>query len=211
MATIPGSPSSPNATYPLHGDELEPGLLYAVLTYRGELASWNWSFFVPNPAVTPIGSSGTLFHVVDNAVREWKFEMEVKDVVSSPHVVAIVRLANVSFLGGYEDIVGDDSLLPMFKSVAIPPPGSAGVSEFCSRTWFLDAICVLHDCCVAQCDDVWLLEREIRRCAFSAMDKFLQNSASRNVCTPILLVDLICGVSGTGSTNPLATWHETSF
>lgn len=178
MATIPGSPTSPNATHPLHGDELEPGLLYAVLTYRGELASWNWTFFVPNPAVTPIGSSGTSFHVVDNAVGGWKFEMEVKDVVSSPHVVAIVRLANVSFLGDYEDIVGTDSLLPMFQSVAIPPAGSAGVTDFSSRTWFLDAIYVLHDCCVVQCDDVWMLEREIRRCAFTAMDKYLQNSGA---------------------------------
>ncbi|KAF8876575.1 hypothetical protein BD779DRAFT_1449256 [Infundibulicybe gibba] len=163
---------------PLPSLELEPGLLYASLTYRGDLASWNWAFFVPNPSVSPIGSSGTVFHVINDADMngEWKFEMESKDVVSSPLVVAVVRLADVGFLGGYEDVVGADSLLPIFKTVAIPKIGSSiHPAEFSSRTWFLDAIGALHDCGVVTCDDVWLLEREIRRCAFSAMDKYLEN------------------------------------
>ena len=163
-------PDIPDA---LSAEELEPGLLYAVLTYRGELASWNWAFFVANPAKTPIGSSGTIFHVVDcDSVGEWKFEVETRDIISSPLVVAILRLADVTFLGGYEDVVGKDSLLPMFKTVAIPSTKS---TDFSSRTWFLEAICALHDYGVVQCDDVWLLEREIRRCAFTAMDNYLEN------------------------------------
>ena len=77
----------------LNAEELEPGLLYAVLTYRGELASWNWAFFVANPDVSPIGTSGTIFHVVNNdSVGEWKFEVESRDIISSPLVVAILRL-----------------------------------------------------------------------------------------------------------------------
>ncbi|RDB16587.1 hypothetical protein Hypma_002822 [Hypsizygus marmoreus] len=158
--------------------ELEPSRLYAILTYRGDLAAWNWAFYVPNPAISPIGSSGTLFHVVNGTelAAEWRFEVETKDIISSPLVVAIVRLGDVGFLGSYEDIVGQDSLLPMFKTVAIPATGSTiHPAEFSSRTWFLDAICVLHDCGVVTCDDVWLLEREIRRFAFTAMDKYLQN------------------------------------
>ena len=163
-------PDLPDA---LNAEELQPGLLYAVLTYRGELASWNWAFFVANPAISPIGTSGTIFHVVDNdSVGEWKFEVESRDIISSPLVVAILRLADVGFLGDYEDVVGADSLMPMFKTVAIPSTKS---TDFSSRTWFLEAICVLHDCGVVQCDDVWLLEREIRRCAFTAMDKYLEN------------------------------------
>lgn len=102
--------------------------------------------------------------------------METKDVVSSPLVVAMVRLADVSFLGSYQDVVGADSLLPMFKTVAIPVTSSRGnMAEFSSRTWFLDAIGVLHDCGVVTCEDVWLLERELRRCAFTAMDQYLGN------------------------------------
>lgn len=164
--------------------ELEPNRLYAVLTYRGDLASWNWTFYVPNSNVSPIGSSGTLFHVVNGSsdhdpssgVDQWRFEAETKNIVSSPLVVAIVRLADVGFLGKYEDVVGQDSLLPMFKTVAIPKIGSdIHPAEFSSRTWFIEAICTLHDCGVINCDDVWLLEREIRRFAFTAMDKYLQN------------------------------------
>lgn len=171
--------------------ELEPSLLYAVLTYRGDLATWNWAFFVPDPSISPIGSAGTLFHVTNGSSDtpgesgepgEWKLDVETKDVVSSPHVVAIVRLADVGFLGGYEDVVGQDSLLPMFKTVAIPAKGSAiHPAEFSSRTWFLDAICVLHDCGVLTCDDVWLLEREIRRSAFTAMDKYLDDKGMQIV------------------------------
>ena len=166
---VPGIPDA------LHAEELQPGRLYAVLTYRGELASWNWAFFVANPAISPIGTSGTIFHIVDNdSVGEWKFEVESRDLISSPLVVAILQLADVEFLGSYDDVVGSDSLMPMFKAVAIPSEPK-GLTEFNSRTWFIEAICVLHDCGVVQCDDVWLLEREIRRCAFSAMDNYLEN------------------------------------
>ncbi|KAF8066563.1 hypothetical protein FPV67DRAFT_1417636 [Lyophyllum atratum] len=155
--------------------DLVPNRLYAVLTYRGDLAAWNWAFYVPNPSVFPIGASGTLYHVIDSAT-EWNFEIITKDIVSSPLAVAIVLLGDVGFLGSYEDIVGPDSLLPIFKTVAIPAAGSAiHPAEFSSRTWFLDAICILHDCGVVTCDDVWLLEREMRRFAFTAMDKYLQN------------------------------------
>jgi len=169
----------PDSTHPLNtDDELEPGLLYAVLTYRGELASWNWAFFVANPTANPIGTSGTMFHVNiadQGGVGCWKFEVESKmDVISSPLVVAILRLADVTFLGDYEDVVGPDSLLPMFKTIPIPTH-TENRKEFSSRLWFLEAIAVLHDCGVLQCEDVWLLEREIRRCAFTAMDKYLEN------------------------------------
>lgn len=158
--------------------DLEPNRLYAVLTYGGDLAAWNWAFYVPDSSVSPIGTTGTLFHVINGAdsAGEWRFEVETKDIVSSPLVVAIIRLGDVGFLGTYEDVVGPDSLRPMFKTVAIPATGSTiHPAEFSSRTWFLDAICVLHDCGVVTCDDVWLLEREIRRFAFTAMDKYLQN------------------------------------
>lgn len=180
MADTVDTPADAQSTHPLTAEELEPGLLYAVLTYRGELASWNWAFFVPNPAVSPIGAAGTLFHVVDNdSVGLWKFEVEPSNILASPMVVAILRLADVGFLGGYEDVVGKDSLLPMFKTVAIPEHASTEF-EFSSRTWFLEAICVLHDCGVVQCDDAWLLEREIRRCAFTAMDKYLDNKGANS-------------------------------
>jgi len=92
----------------------------------------------------------------------------LRDVISSPLVVAILRLADVTFVGDYNDVVGPDSL-PMFRTVAVPTQSAA---EFSSRSWFLDAICVLHDCGVVKCEDVWLLEREFRRCAFTAMDKY---------------------------------------
>ena len=178
-------PDIPDA---LNAEELEPGLLYAVLTYRGELASWNWAFFVADPDKKPIGTSGTIFHVVDNdSVGEWKFEVESRDIISSPLVVAILRLADVGFLGGYADVVGADSLMPMFKTVAIPSTKS---TSFSSRTWFLEAICVLHDCGVVQCDDVWLLEREIRRCAFTAMDKYLENKGCLIFLFPFFIISI---------------------
>lgn len=164
-----------------YGMELEAGHLYGVLTYRGELASWNWAFFFPNPSVSPIGSAGTLFHVVNaNDTVEWKFEIETKDVVTSPHIVAIIRLAMLNQFqdSNYEDIVGDSegSIRSMFQMVPIPTMGSSvRRAEFSSRTWFLDAINMLDDCGVVACEDVWPLEREIRRLGFTAMDNYLEN------------------------------------
>lgn len=162
-------------------DDLAPGFLYAVLSYRGDLASWNWEFFVPDPAKMPIGHGGTVFGVVDTADSggQWMFEFEYKDIISSPLVVAIVQLTDVAELGSYAEVVGDSGLLPMFKEVAVPlsPDPNKPPAEFSSRSWFLEAICVLHDCGVVTCDDVWLLEREVRRYAFAGMDKYLQTQS----------------------------------
>jgi len=149
---------------------LLPNCLYALLSYRGELGAWEWSFFLAN-----IGKGGTLFYVkiiTANNSTHWKFEIDARDIVSSPEAVALVRLADISDLGQYEEI--EQALSPMFKVVAIPAANSIPL-DFSSRSWFLDAIGMLHDCCVLHCDDVFLLEREIRRYAFSAMDKYLQN------------------------------------
>lgn len=166
-------------------DDLAPGFLYAVLSYRGDLATWNWEFFVPDPSQTPIGQGGTAFRVVDTAESggQWTFESKQKDVINSPFAVAIVRLTDVAELGSYADVVGDSGLLPMFKEVVIPssPDPNKPPAEFSSRTWFLEAICVLHDCGVVACDDVWLLERELRRYAFTGMDKYLQNEGTQLV------------------------------
>jgi len=170
------SPSTPDAIAPVTVDELEPNQLYAVLTYKGELADWNWAFFVANPAVRPLGSSGTFFHVARvGSPESWKYVQEEKDVISAPLAVAIFQLADVGFLGDYEDIVGPDSLTPMFKTIKIPSAGSIASADFNTRTWFLDAIAVLHDCGVVTCDDGWLLEREVRKSTFQAMDKFMES------------------------------------
>lgn len=253
---------SPNQPTELDIEELEENTIYAVLSYRGDFASWNWGFYVPDPSQSPIGSSGTVFHVVSESMSSssttttssssspsssmmvgngWELEVIGKrDIISWPLLVAIVKLADIGFLGcGYEELVGKDTLLPLFESVHIPkmvnknaaaaaaaasqqqqsspppppPPLSASSlplpspppqlpplqpppsqqqqqllqplqqqqqlqpqsTEFSSRTWFLDAIFVLHDCGMLQCDDVWLLERELRRCAFKAMGKYLDN------------------------------------
>lgn len=177
-----------------YGMELEPGHLYGVLTYRGELASWNWAFFIPNPSVSPIGSAGTLFHVVNSSdTVGWKFEIETKDIITSPLIVAIIRLAELSQFhdSDYEAIVGESegSLRSMFQMVPIPTMGSTPRTEFSSRTWFLDAINMLDDCGVVACDDVWPLEREIRRLGFTAMDNYLENKGTQ------LLLGLLPGSS----------------
>jgi len=156
--------------------ELEKNRLYAVLSYRGDFSAWNWAFHVPDPSVFPIGAEGTLFRVVKStgSTDRWEFEFVQRDVVTSDLVVAIVRLCDISFLGGYEDVVRD-CLVPILKTVPIPP--EVAPDEFSSKTWFLEAIVVLHDCGVPTCDpeDAWPLEREIQRFAFNAMDKYLQN------------------------------------
>jgi hypothetical protein len=93
-------------------------------------------------------------------------------------VVTVVRLADVNFLGGYDVLVGKDSLLPIFKTVVIPErtvEKKRQLAEFSSRSWFLDAVFSLHECGVLQCDDLWLLERELKKCAFQAMDGYLEN------------------------------------
>lgn len=161
---------SPNQPTELDIDQLTPGKLYAVLDYCDELTSWDWGFFVPDPASSPIGSSGTIFHAVYNkATKEWKLEVKTRNVLSDPPAVAIVMLADVTFFGGYHEQVGQDSLLPILKLAPIPTKGT-----FSSRAWFVDAISPLHDCDVLQCDDVWLLEREIQRCAFKAMERYME-------------------------------------
>ncbi|CAA7270381.1 unnamed protein product [Cyclocybe aegerita] len=76
------SPDTPDTTHPLSSQELEVGLIYAVLTYQGELASWNWAFFILNPSVEPIGTARTMFHVVKtDSAGMWRFEVELRVVL----------------------------------------------------------------------------------------------------------------------------------
>ncbi|KAK2467648.1 hypothetical protein APHAL10511_000503 [Amanita phalloides] len=99
--------------------ELEGGYLYAVLTYNGELALWNWAFFIPDPSKSPIGSSGVLFRIVPEAEdrRAWKYMTEKHDVLSWPLVVAIVQLGDISSLGEYDNLIAKDGLIPIFEQV----------------------------------------------------------------------------------------------
>jgi len=169
---------SSDTVQPVPDDQLREGHLYAVLIYRGELASWNWFFFIPDPSVPPIGTSGTMFHVVhesEDSRNFWKFVAERREVLTSPLVVAIIRLADVSFLGEYNDLIAPDCLLGMFHHAEVPAGDLGRNPEFSSRTWFLDVIDVLNDCGVITCDDKWNFERELRRAGFAAMDKYLQN------------------------------------
>ena len=179
---------SSDTVQPVSDEELEKGHLYAVLIYRGELASWNWSFFIPDPSVSPIGTSGTMFHVVrevEDSRNFWKLVTEKREVLTSPLVVAVIRLADVSFLGEYNDLIAPDCLPGMFHQAEDAAGGLANNPDFSSRTWFLDVVDVLNDIGVVTCDDRSNLEREIRRSAFAAMDKYLQN---KGVCTRFVLV-----------------------
>lgn len=156
--------------------ELEAGVLYAVLTFRGDYTSWDWSFFVPDSTVTPIGKSGALFHIVNypsqgsaGTLERWTFEMEPnKDVNAWPEIVAIVRLGDLSGLGCFKDVVQE--LITTFSTVDM----NIDPVEMSTRKWFLDALWVLHDCGFVTCDDAWLLERELKKYAFSSMDTYLE-------------------------------------
>ncbi|KAI3614160.1 hypothetical protein WG66_000169 [Moniliophthora roreri] len=159
-------------------NQLEAGYLYAMLAYGGEWGTWEWSFFFPKPIVTPIGREGTLFQVILYTQCEhpgWKFEIDhIKDITNSPEVVALVRLTQVSDLGDYDDIVGNDGLTSLFREVKIPTTPQSPM-DFNSRIWFAEAVGTLHDCAVIHCDDVWLLEKEIKRLGFAAMDRYMEN------------------------------------
>ncbi|KAK7049883.1 hypothetical protein VNI00_005313 [Paramarasmius palmivorus] len=162
----------------IDGGQLETGYLYAMLAYGGEWGTWEWSFFFPNPTISPIGREGTLFHIFLDTQCErpgWRFQIDnAKDITNSPEVVALIRLTRVSDLGDYDDIIGNDGLTSLFKEVKIPPTPQSPM-DFNSRIWFADAVGFLHDCAVIHCDDIWLLEKEIKRLGFAAMDRYMEN------------------------------------
>jgi hypothetical protein len=153
------------------GNTLQAGYLYALLDYEGELDSWNWSFFVPDDSVSPVGTSGTTFHVVSPAPSQWQFASQVNNIFASHFAVAIVRLANIASLGSYEVLVGQDALGQFFEMVEVPEtdPGA----EFDSRVWFLNVVKLLHDTSVLACKNISGLEHELRKCAFDAMSGYL--------------------------------------
>ena len=77
--------------------ELEPGFLYIVLTHVDDPAFWNFAFFISNPAIRPIGTSGTLYHIEEKPVGKWKLKVESKNIISSSLVLAILRLEEVNY------------------------------------------------------------------------------------------------------------------
>jgi hypothetical protein len=156
--------------------ELEPGALYIVLFYGGEVVNWNWSFYLPDDARTPIGRAGTLFHLTRDPDLGGQLRLvaeESADLISSPLVVAIVRLTVLADLGTYKDMVGSDPLLTgMLQQVPIPDEGQ---EEYRPQSWCLEAIESLHEFGVLHCEDRNALEREIRKFGFDAMNDYLQD------------------------------------
>ncbi|PFH53656.1 hypothetical protein AMATHDRAFT_54020 [Amanita thiersii Skay4041] len=151
--------------------ELSPDSLYAVLLYEGDPRSWNWALFIPDPFVSPIGSSGTVFRVfqvcdeydVDDS-RHWKFEDCHIDVISSS-VVAIIQLIDIN--GFTPDLAGEILL-------EINPYQATHADDFSSRVWFLSVMKALHIHGLLPCD-VDVLERDICNCASDAMNDYLDN------------------------------------
>lgn len=158
--------------------QLEGGSLYAVLLFRGDYTTWDWAFFVPDASKAPMGSAGSLFHVANvpslGSAGRWAFEMDsTVDFHASTETVAMVRLADLHGLGSFADVVQE--LSATFNTVDTTNTHPA---EFSSRLWFIEAICVLHDCGFVTCEDAWLLERELKRYAFNAMDSYLEGGGS---------------------------------
>ncbi|PFH53657.1 hypothetical protein AMATHDRAFT_54021 [Amanita thiersii Skay4041] len=155
--------------------ELEVGNLYALLIYEGDPDSWNWAFYLPDPSLSPIGSSGIVFRVIrgcdSDGEIDWKFDNCPMDDVSTS-VIAIIQLVDLSIVGDYNELA-DDILLDEFTRVA----RSSQIihsDEFSSRSWFLDSIKTLQAHNMLTCD-IRRLEREICRFAFDAMDAYLHD------------------------------------
>jgi hypothetical protein len=167
--------------------ELHAGVLYAVLTYGGELSRWNWAFFIADPSCSPIGSKGTFFYVGRSSLPygQWSFEVvDEVDVISSSLVVALIELTDsLCDLGSYSEIVGKDSeggILHMFEEVELPKdhgPSAQKSRDYSSKIWSGEVLTVLHDCGLLNChdDDVKAVVKEISRLGFRAMDTYLQS------------------------------------
>ncbi|KAF9033755.1 hypothetical protein BDZ89DRAFT_1062852 [Hymenopellis radicata] len=167
---------------------LDGGSLYAVLLFRGDYTTWDWAFFVPDAAKTPIGALGSLFHTTQGSAGRWAFAMENSaDFHQCAEAVAMVRLADLHGLGSFADVVQE--LTATFNTV---DTSNTHPAEFSSRLWFIEAICVLHDCGFVTCDDAWLLERELKRYAFSAMDSYLEGGGT-SPSVPFISLNLISG------------------
>lgn len=152
---------------------LQAGALYAALLFRGDFTSWEWAFFIAQPE-SGGHSPGEIFHVGGDAgpdaVHPINLAFTVDTVQNLADAVALVRLADLHGLGSYTDVV--DALKGALGNVDVTKQQS-------SRAWFVEAIGVLDDCGFVSCEDAFLLERELKRCAFMAMDTYLEGGEYR--------------------------------
>lgn len=158
--------------------KLEAGKLYAVLTYREEVAWWDWAFFIPDPSHEPIGKSGMVYTIIQES-REpisWRYVAKEKDVLTWSSVVTVVELANLKELGNYQNLIAGDGLPMFFQHVDIPKSDPSDDPDL-SRVWFRNAVGLLNDCFVLSCKKPEDLEREIRLYAFDAMVNYLQHES----------------------------------
>jgi len=155
-----------------HEMSFEPGVLYAVLEYRGDQTSWHWAFFIPNPAATPIGVDGAVFDAAaDRDKQEWRFETRTRDVVRSSATVLIAKLAELSTFGEYSAVRAE-------LEVALRPvhaPVDTHCSVFSCRTLFLEGIRALNDAGFVDCGNIAAFEKEITLAALRATNRYSQN------------------------------------
>ena len=97
-------------------------------------------------------------------------KVESKNIISSSLVVTILRLEEVNYWGGYDSVQA--KFLPIFKEAV--DWKSTRVAHFDSVIWAYEAMyMMLNEGVVIPCQcDVWLPQRQIRRCMDAAKVKY---------------------------------------
>ncbi|EPQ58861.1 hypothetical protein GLOTRDRAFT_33660, partial [Gloeophyllum trabeum ATCC 11539] len=151
--------------------------LYAILKDRSRGASWHWAFFLPKPGNDAKREVGLRWRTTfENPESEWRYEAAEVDLKQETHMVVAVKLADLSAMGAYEDVV--ESIGTVLKQIRIDK-GAVHLDEFSDRSWFLAGVAALNELGYVNCENVAALEKEIRNAAMMSTSKCVyQNEMS---------------------------------
>lgn len=158
---------------------LKAGTLYAVLFYRQDSTSWHWAFFLPSLS-SPTGSidvEGTLYHCKnDPSSLLWTYEVKSRynPIRSREGVVLIARLDDLASFGSPQ-VIHQSLLSPQFGSVKVKQ--GLPHREFDCRTWWKNAMHLLHEYGVVHCTSLDRLDKELQLKALQATPAFERNSS----------------------------------
>ncbi|KZT29529.1 hypothetical protein NEOLEDRAFT_1128301 [Neolentinus lepideus HHB14362 ss-1] len=147
---------------------LDSQSLYAILQPRKDGFSWNWAFLLPGPEPT-----ARLWHATyDNPENTWQYKTreDEADKILADRIVLAMRLADLTVLGTYPEVV--DSIDAVLKQVPVVE-NPVQRDEFSSRVWFMNGVAALDEAGHIQCDSVNTLEKEIRNHALLATEKYI--------------------------------------
>lgn len=162
------------------GSNFTEGGLYIVLRKKNTRTALHWSYFIPDPAVEPLGVAGTYFHLADCGYDVNK-GYQVAHMLTHAHqdMVLAAQIADLATFGAYNIIIGE--LTQIFATMQIAQ--SANTHWHSCMQWIYTGLDTLHELGFIHCESPTALAEEILSSSLMTPDDYIRQHGGKVIIT----------------------------